>query len=446
MEVDSGLFLFFALFQFGGASILALQRLDGKRGPPVLLAGLLVLNGVLTTVSFLGSVGAGISTEHPAYLIVDAPTGALLLAYVALRNGKRGWANAAFGLGAATVALGVIDSRFITEGLSRVLLVPGVYYAGLTLVVLTSARGRAIDQWIALAFAPRALLFVTQAIPRGLDFGSIELEGRLLMPITLAMGAACILALVEIVRRPLPGGPTLPLVVALAVIGPADAIAWRFVDGTTPRGAFASAVLNYLTLSLVRPLFLYVAFAADEVPRLLARCLFAAGAGFMLVLLGPSIGFPAPTVGILAISVGSLVLAADEARRTRTTAAQVEEPSRPARPQWQTLLVALHDAGAQAPGAAPREAWTQRGLARTTGISVQRVSEFADEINEGAEDRLDALLPAWREGSYPARTLVTKHQGAVAGLRGPRVYYRLTPLGARLAERLKTESAFTLRP
>lgn len=62
-------------------------------------------------------------------------------------------------------------------------------------------------------------------------------------------------------------------------------------------------------------------------------------------------------------------------------------------------------------------------------------------MNEGAEARLDAFLPEWRARAPPGLVpeIIHQHRGAIPGHPGVWVYYRLTPLGERLATRLTNE-------
>lgn len=105
-------------------------------------------------------------------------------------------------------------------------------------------------------------------------------------------------------------------------------------------------------------------------------------------------------------------------------------------PQWQTLLLALR--GSCLPeGAAPRgeDRLRQRTLVEATGIPAPRVSTIVRDLNETAAARLDGYAPGWRgEGALPLEPqLVQQLRGSVVGLPGVWVYYRLTPLGERLA-------------
>ncbi|MHB8604027.1 MAG: hypothetical protein ACYDCK_02130 [Thermoplasmatota archaeon] len=113
------------------------------------------------------------------------------------------------------------------------------------------------------------------------------------------------------------------------------------------------------------------------------------------------------------------------------------------RPQWQTVLSSLR--GSALPAGEPPHGeimLTQKSLVSRTGVRAPRISTVVRELNASAEQRLDQYAPGWRlaHPRVAQPQLVQQFRGNAPGSPGVWVYYRLTPLGELLAERI-TENA-----
>lgn len=477
MAAESGVFLFYTFFQLAGLGILAAAAREGRSRVLRPLVVLLALNAGLSAIEALRAQSFYPTWVDRVHQALDAPSGFLLLTAIALHAGRRNIARWLTVLAAIASLFGLAFAHDAADAPVAVVaayyaLVAIPYYVGLGWFVVTLAGSdMAAERWLAIAYLPRGLLFPAQSFLPPAP-GNPYLPG-LLPPswswLTLqtafnaVVGLLCITALYRLLRARPVGGPDTAVILGIAAVGPLDAYAWRFVPGDSFEALVASSILNFVTLSFVRPLFQLVAFAPDQVWRLLGRAAFAAGVGTLLIWAAPALGLPAIAAGFLAISLGSVTLlllraltVASHTGASHIVAHSVagEAPGAPPMianvspyqtataattlPQWQTLLLELARAGAHG-DAAPRAEWTQRGLAETTGIDVKRVSAFPDVLNGSAAERLDGYLPGWRStpGVAADPRLVTVQKGHVPGLRGVRVYYRLTPLGLRLADTIR---------
>lgn len=451
LGLDTGVFLFFTLFQLAALTALLSPLRATRRRDIAILVTLLAINATLTFWTLLESAGFPVAASGRVYAAIDAPSGALILAFVLARKGHARAAWTVVGVG-GLIALGAYLVHPIKDvGIGwwfNLLFVSGLYHVALALVVIASWNADAEGRWVALAFFPRALLFMTQSIS-----GSVQAYvagDPFLSPSGVMMAASGVVSAVYAVRMVFlpPLGPSRGIIFACILVGPADAIAWAAANAAGSAGV-ATQILNYITLAFVRPLFLVCAFIAERVRKTVAHPTLAAGIGTSVLLGGPLVGIGEGASAILALSFGSLALAllggtllAPPARTfTPTAPLEVEDPSgKP--PQWVLIVRALRGSSLGGPTAE----FTQKNLALRTGLSVKRVSEFPEELNAAAERKLDAHVPGWRGPSLVQErpTLVLKHKGAVPGLKGAWVYYTLTPLGERLAN--EVEAGFSVDP
>lgn len=437
MLAETIVFLAFTLFQVVGAVVL-IQRRTGPTGPMRILAALLLLNATLSAISALRSAGhrtPGIDAfEH----VVDLPTASLLVAFFFARSSvprKERWVWAALGAGALQMA-----ASFAWPLMQTTYYVPAIafpYYAAVTLVVVACAWGATWEKWVALAFLPRVYYFATQALFDVSSTGEHAVWGIWANHLGVyAMALACLVAVWRVARDDV----SIPRAVLLGglAVGPAMAMAQAIFPSLTDS---ANAVLNFVSLGLVRPLFQYVGVAPDALPSIVARSTLSSGVAGVVAAAGPFLfGYPDAFCAMLGLGAGLLAVAIAEAVGSGVRLPEppaVTPPAPPpgpggSGPQWQRLLLELRGSSShEGPG---RLAWTQKELSRRTGISVQRVSEFPSMMNGSASQKLDALVPGWRaEHPEGAPTLVEVHKGAVEGVPGVRVYYRLTGWGERLA-------------
>lgn len=442
MAAETLVLLAFTLFQVVCALAL-FQRRDEPVRPARVLAALLLLNATLCGISVVRSAGLRGSSMDWAEKLVDLPTAGLLAAFFFLRSGLRHrerWALAALGVSAlqlaATLALPELQSTWYVP------FVAYPYYAALTAVILACAAGSRWEKWIALAFLPRVYYFFAQAVFQVSSTGDQVAWGIVANHVGVyVMSAICLWAVWRLAQAP----EAIPRSVLFGglLIGPAMAAAHATFPTLTDS---ANAALSFVTLGFVRPLFTIVALALDQLRAVVARTILASGLGALVATGGPYLfGYPAVFCALLGIGAGLVALAAADAAAgssvivTHPAGPPSAEPapraSPSAAPQWQRLMALLR--GSSRPDALARLAWTQKELSARTGISVQRVSEFAASMNATAATKLDSLLPGWRD-ECPEGTpaLVEVHKGAVEGASGVRVYYRLTEWGERMASKL----------
>lgn len=437
------MFLFFTLFQAASLAALLPTLRGTRRHDITLLAALLAINAALTFWTLLESAGFPASASGRLYAAIDAPSGALILAFILARKGHLRASGAVVFAGVLLTVGAYLLHPIKDIGVGwwfNFLFVSSLYHLALALVVATLWNANAEGRWIALAFFPRALLFMTQSLS-----GSVlayVTGAPFLSPAGVVMFTSGVVVATYAVRMLFrsPVGPSHRLIVACMLLGPADAIAWTAANAAGS-ASIATQILNYLTLAFVRPLFLVYAFAPERIRSTLAHPTLAAGLGTSVLLGGPLVGLGEGASAILALSFGSLTLALLRGPShlpptrvlTPSTAPEVDDVSgRP--PQWVMIVRALR--GSSRSGPTPE--FTQKNLALRTGLSVKRVSEFPEELNASAERKLDAHVPGWRDPPLGQERpmLVTKHKGVVPGLTGAWVYYILTPLGERLADEI----------
>ncbi|HVL87289.1 MAG TPA: hypothetical protein VM681_04665 [Candidatus Thermoplasmatota archaeon] len=468
MLAPVGLLYLYFFFQVGVAAVLLHVREPNALARRI-LATLFLLNAGVTAIALLEAAGyAGYETYRSLFLLryaLDVPTAALLVAFLAARNGTERGARVAYallGVGALhAVAAVAFPSIALAENQSDVWLRAIPYYAALGAFGWILSVGSERERWIALAFLPRALYFGAS----GLHRLEPALAGEVLaweLPNAVAL-LGLLLASLAAGARLLrdPRAPGVSVALPVLALGPVLAAAEIAITGK-PVGLLMA--VNLVTLALVRPILVCAGLARDKVPALLARALAAAGgASVALWFLLVQGGVPHGADLGLGLAAGLLVLAALEAWRPglashdagtlpgppAAAAAPAPAPSsppilvgastpligvNPPTPAWKVLILALRhsSAGQDRPGE-PR--LTQKRLAEQTGVSVKRVSEFAQQLNESAVQKLDLYVPGWKaQAGLAPPVLVRTHKGAVEGLPGAWVYYRLTPLGEKLAE------------
>lgn len=433
LAIETGFFLLLTFIQLAGVPLLLARRDRFFTTLGVLLA----FNGVLTALRVLQVNGLWNAQLASLNAALDDPTGWMLFAAIGFRRGWNSLTIPSIILAAGTAASGAAGLQ--PGGTwAYYLLVRYPLYAGMATLILLSARGTKTDRWVALAFIPRALMWPTMSYGGGLEalwrvLRSDPLGERINLVVVTALAIACLVALAHLRSRP-GDGPARGVVLAIAAIGPINALAFQLIPGgSSPEILLATEVANYPTLAIIRPLLLYVALDPARVSPIFGRSSLAAGLGTLTAWAAPGLALPQAAGAILALIVGLTVLILLESLSPGVSQAPAPTTTRP---HWQTLIVTLHRAGAGRPQP-PAPLWTQQGLSQSTGISIQRVSEFPKQLNATAVSKLDAHWPEWRQGSNGGpQQLVDVQTGAVPGLVGPRVYYRLTPLGAGLAERI----------
>jgi hypothetical protein len=197
-------------------------------------------------------------------------------------------------------------------------------------------------------------------------------------------------------------------------------------------------VVNFLTLSVVRPTLGYVGL----IPHRLATIVWVAMGSAALAIAGEwaavnLLGIGAGPALLLGVGLGCIAAGLASAWiRVERRAPVAEGPAQ--QPHWQRCIVALAGSSSPKEGLVPRE-WSQQGLATSLGISPKRVSEFPEAVNGLSAERIRALWPSVVVSGRPP--WVVTHRGLVEGARGVRTYYRLTPEGEKLAACLRDEEA-----
>ncbi|HET6404523.1 MAG TPA: hypothetical protein VFH78_07740 [Candidatus Thermoplasmatota archaeon] len=405
-----------SFFQLIGALVLASARAAVPRVH--WLASLLGLNAAVSFLSALEGTGATAARSWVA--AVDALTLPLLVgAHPALAGRTR-----VLLLGAAA-ALALVDAAAhalwpaVARAFSFDVVVRAVpYYLALAALIAHSALRAGAAGWVALAFLPRALYFgLTGLAPRATAWEWADGAGKLVLL------AASLWALARLLRRGT--GPPRVVVAAVGMMGP---LFWLAVQ---LQGAWnlTTVFFDLATLAIARPLLLYVGLCPGDLPRIVRRTA-EGGLAAVLVLAASSLWTDARAPAAVAFSggIGLAVIAALEAVSPRAAASGAEGIGAPL---WQRALPEL--LGSERPEAAPRAEWTQQELARRLRVSPRRISELA-RLNERCEGKLDRWVPEWRAAGASRPVVIEAHQGAVAGKPGVWRYYRLTPLGARLAQ------------
>lgn len=456
MATETGVLLFFTLFQVV-AAIALLQRRAGPHFPVRVLAGLLVLNATLSGVRALHAEGVGSGALGFFGAVVDLPSGFLIAAF-AFSRAQAAWgrsaARASLVAGALHVLLGATVPWFL-EPLGYALVFALPYHAAVAYLVWSCARGEAWERWVALAFLPRALYFATQGVVAFLgDPAPLELlvHGWVLLTVVVMVPA--------VLRLARTGPPGVAIVVPTVALGPTVALAQMLFPAPHSLHT-AITILDFFTLAFVRPLYQAVGLTPRAVRPILERAAIA-GIVALLVMYGAAavLAFPGASAALLGLASGLLAVAVLEAVRGTAEpgeepeatpsvgaapGAEGEEPPTDGRPQWQRILVELRGSSARESDGLASARFTQKEIARVTGISVKRVSEFPQALNASAAVRLDAHVPGWRDEVRGSPVLVEVFKGAVRGSQGAWVYYRLTPLGERLAAAVAAEPVGVLQ-
>lgn len=309
------------------------------------------------------------------------------------------------------------------------------YVASVVLLLVVSARGDDADHWMAAAFIPRAAYFgarsaiTLMATPAPGAMGLIHQFALFSLLPASAIGALLL------ARR---GGAWVGIGAATLGFGTLSAVAFWLAR---PVPFAAVQFLDGVTLYIARPLLLYVGFVRQDLSVMITRTISAS-----VVALGCALGAEAATgrpgaALALGFGAGLIALAVAESLRprlwSRPKVARTKAP--PARPQWQLIILALRGSSV----AGPRAGWTQQGLARELGIDVKRISAFPADMGARAEARLDQFLPGWRAAVVTTPLLIEVREGLVTGVKGPRVHYRLTLWGERLAEAVERQTVKT---
>ncbi|MBI4392213.1 MAG: hypothetical protein HY556_00245 [Euryarchaeota archaeon] len=421
----------------------------------------------------------------------DAPTGALLIAFVLARQGgalARKGAYLMMGLGAVLAFAEFPFHRFMADNEHYVRSVP--FYGALGLSCWVLARGKPWERWVCLGFLARALYWGTagslQFVDQGLPTQGVVLANGLgLLALMLVSVAASWRLLTG------SGGPTAVISIVILLIGPEMALLEDSVRSTLPAGEpfwyGATVVLNLVTLALVRPVVTLAGLSPSSLRPVAFRSFVSGGAGLAAALVaGPLTLVPPhapatlpPGVGDaagygLGLAVAAVVFAAYDAvhplgapaaadashpvgsdspapSESQAPPGQAAAPAGPARidsggeaqrrPQWQMLILAIR--GSSVPEGVEKtgeDRLMQRAISERTGIGAPRISTIVAELTEGAEARLDAYMPGWRTESRSRPEILRQFRGAIPGFAGVWVYYRLTPLGEKLAERIAGES------
>lgn len=478
-----------ALEWLGGYFIVFLQVLVGlqllrvggvPKGLARILSALFLLNASIAALMLVpGSDAISLRSDSGLTTAViralDAPTGPLLFAFLALRTGGTWGRRGAVALIALGGVHGVLELAFrSTLPLYDHYIRSPPYYAGLAVATYVLAGGAAWERWISLAFLTRAFYWGAAGVFDIATVGFGTETATVLNRLGLfGMTLAAVAATVRLLRAP--NGPSHAVVVLGLVIGPAAALIETVVrytlDPSTPYWYGSIALLNLVTLGLTRPVLTMLGIA----PRMLGGVALRAGAASLAgaaaaVAMSPlpltdggrwtlyGFGLLVGALALIGLEGASASLAKSPALESPTSGApQDASPApdtgnaRPAptspdstRPHWQQIVLALR--GSHLPPGETRAgeaSLTQKSLVQRTGIPAARVSRLAYELNEDATSRLDAHFPNWRKeyrGIEPPQ-LLEQFRGSVEGTPGVWVYYRLTKLGEGLAARLADAEA-----
>lgn len=473
-----------ALEWLGGYFIVFLQVLVGvqllrvggvPKGLARILSALFLLNASIAALMLLPGSEAVALRSDPGWTTaviraLDAPTGPLLFAFLALRTGKTWGRRAAVALIVLGGIHGVLELAFrSTLPLYDHYVRSPPYYAGLAVATYVLAGGAAWERWISLAFLTRAFYWGAAGV---FDIATVGFGAETAIVLNrlglFGMTIAAVAATVRLLRAS--EGPSHAVVVLGLVIGPAAALIETVVrytlDPSAPFWYGSIALLNLVTLGLTRPVLTMLGVA----PRALGGVALRAAAASLAGAAAAVAMSPLPladggrwTLYGFGLLVGALALiglegaSASSARpeapagsmpgSTLDAAPARDAPTNPAastgvdsaRPHWQQIVLALRGSHLPPGETRPGEArLTQKSLVQRTGIPAARVSRLAYELNEDATSRLDAHFPGWRDeyrGIDPPQ-LLEHFRGSVEGTPGVWVYYRLTKLGEGLAARL----------
>lgn len=402
---------------------------------------------------WLASDGGPLTRTFRAF---DAPSGFLLLAFVAARSSLRQRTSIAWSLVGVGVLVALLEfplHRTMVEYEYAVRALP--LYLGYGLAAYVGSGGRAWERWIALGLLARMFYWGTaglaSVLAEGLGDAPAVYLNRIGLLALLAVSFACAGRLLR--ER---DGPRRSKVLLVLAIGPLCALFEVAVASSLPPDhafRFGSVVvLNLVTLGLVRPVVTLAGIAPERMlPALSAAAISSGlatlstifvrlelpegGAGTLDVALDDAIAFG------VGLAVGLLALALVERLRTprvgkeapaREPAAAQPSPS----PHWQILLLALRGSCTDGRPATPAELrLTQKGLVERTGLRASRISTLVRDINASAQTRLDAYVPGWREG-YKATgdpVIIEQYSGAIRERPGVWTFYRLSRAGEALA-------------
>lgn len=398
MAAATPFFLFLASFQVAIAVVVARRRLPGALAQAILLG----INALLVAFDGLALEGVGVLSFLPSAL--DAATPYLLGAYLASTSRSLVARRLIPVLGAAAVVHVLVVARFpVAFGTPEDLLSRAwPYYASMGTLLWVAARRGGSDAYVAVAFLARPFHFMAAHVFDPTQFtwtlGDVQLWNYVGYVLLFLVACDAGLRLLRL------GGIVASATAGVVAAGVATGVANAFAGGDV----FAS-FLNYVTLALVRPAFLCVALAPDALARATAASTGAAASGAIGGLVA-TFAFSGGYVGgaLAGLGIGVTVWAAIRAGQGRPSSGS-------GLPTWQVLLAALRGSSAFDGNGAGRYEWSADGLARATGVSRPRISEFAGRANAGPE------------------ALVRVHRGQVAGVRGVRTFYTLTPAGERAA-------------
>lgn len=410
-----------------------------------------------------------------AFRALDAPTGYLLLAFLAARSprpGARRWAFAFIIVGAVVALAEFPFHRTMVEYEYIFRAIP--LYAGLGMASYVLAAGRPWERWVALALIARALYWGVAGV---LDVARSGLGDVAHLFVNRAglvlLAAAALAASVRLLRSedPLPSSVVVPVL----LIGPAAALFETGVSLALPASfRYGSLVLvNLVTLGLVRPVLALMGMAREMLFPVLVRVTLASGIAVASTMVAPAFllttDMPhadAVTTYGFGLMVGLLAIAALEgappislrrpdaapppiggdpetgpgaAMRLKTTG----------RPQWQVLLEILKGSSLPSGVSTTGELrLTQKALAEALGVRPSRIASIVSDLNEPMGRRLDQYTPQWRATHPPGLTIevVRQFRGTIPGNPGVWVYYRLTPIGERLAEAAQRDFLETSAP
>lgn len=423
---------------------------------------------------------------------LDAPTGWLLLAFLAARSPRPTSKQLAYALTGVGLTLAVAEFPFHRAMVDNehILRALPLYY-GLGVGAYVLAAGRTWERWLSLALMSRAFYWSTAGTIDVARSGLGDVAHLFVNRIgLLALGIAAIAAVVRLMRTD--DRPPASVVIPALIIGPAAALIETGASLALPPDdvfRYGSLVFaNLLTLGLVRPILTLAGVAPTTLVPALGRVALATGVATVATLGMAPFDFGDAPLTDAAVAyafgacIGLIAVAALEAApnfRLHRAGPPVTEPAHPpgappqelaehpseaptrgppaepaslsaattafpiptSRPQWQTVLIEIK--GSHLPegaSAAGEYRLTQRAIVERTGVRASRVSTLVRELNESATTRLDSYSPGWREGPHGRGTadLIRQYRGAVAGVPGIWVYYRLTPLGEALAEALES--------
>lgn len=422
MDLQLAATLALAVFQFTGG-IMLFDRPPAPVRAVRVIAILLMVNGVVSGIEgFVILDGPG-GLAWRAIQAVDALTSPLLLLLLIESFGvKRMKQELTLGI----VSFGGIHALLL-------LFVPGFHeatdvfvrhiplFVTMSVLIISFAGKADWRGWVALAFLPRVIYFAVHGLSSLQSFSATPAAISYVAIVPVAI-LATILAL--------RGGPVgISVTLPLLMIGPFVAV----LEIVSPDSGWA--LPNYVTLSLVRPLILYVAFLPGRLMSLGRATGAAAATGIITLAIFSDVIPVGSHVSLLAALGSACIVAAalDAYQHLTSPGPKLSESSRSGRaPQWQALLLALQGSSQATLPIEPK--WTHEELHRATGIPRQRVSEFGDLMNGTAERKLREFHPDGLHRTEKGEPIIViSARGRVRDGRGLRSYYRLTVLGETLA-------------